>query len=49
MQIFVMIFNGNAITLEVKASGTVKNVKAKIQDKKASQLTNSDQFLLIRS
>ena len=33
MQIFVKGLNGKTITLEVKASDTIENVKAKIQDK----------------
>ena len=33
MQIFVKTLTGKNITLEVEASDTIKNVKAKIQDK----------------
>ena len=33
MQIFVKSLRGKAITLEVEALETIKNVKAKIQDK----------------
>ncbi|XP_068939518.1 uncharacterized protein [Petaurus breviceps papuanus] len=33
IQIFVKILTGNTITLEVKPSDTIENVKAKIQDK----------------
>merc|ERR1711892_1527244 len=33
MQIFVKTLTGKTITLEVKASDTIENVKAKIQDK----------------
>ena len=33
MQIFVKTVTGKTITLEVAASDTIKNVKAKIQDK----------------
>ena len=33
MQIFVKTLTGKTITLEVEASGTIENVKTKIQDK----------------
>ena len=33
MQIFVKVFTGNTITLEVDPSDSIENVKAKIQDK----------------
>ena len=33
MQIFVKTLTGKTITLEVKHSDTIKNVKAKVQDK----------------
>ena len=33
MQIFVRIFNSKTITLDVEASDSIENVKAKIQDK----------------
>jgi len=33
MQIFIETFVGKTITLEVKSSNTINNVKAKIQDK----------------
>ena len=33
MQIFVKIFTGKTITLDVEPSDTIENVKQKIQDK----------------
>ena len=33
MQIFVIILHGKRITLEVKASDTIENVKTRIQDR----------------
>ena len=33
MQIFVKLFNGTTITLEVEPSDTIASVKAKIQEK----------------
>ncbi|XP_037583832.1 ubiquitin-60S ribosomal protein L40-like isoform X2 [Cebus imitator] len=38
MQIFVRTLKGKTITLEVEPSDTIKNVKAKIQDKEESTL-----------
>ncbi|XP_049631201.1 ubiquitin-60S ribosomal protein L40-like [Suncus etruscus] len=40
MQIFVKTLTGKTITLEVEPSDTIENVKAKIQDKRASRLTS---------
>ena len=45
MQIFVKTFTGKTITLDVEPSGSIKNIKSKIQDKVLIQIQKIRLFI----
>jgi len=49
MEVFVKILTGKTITLKVKPSDTIKNMKNKIPGKEGIPLTCSDSSLWVNS